>query len=442
MALWGISTQSENWANSYAIPKFLNDEDRNNTPHNCFADDRGWIYRRYQSDDHSGLGTIYTDEVLIPVSGLNTTADQSIKLDGSTITGSASSVTHTGIAPATPVAVFFEDPNQNSNISVAAGGTTKVAPAATAYVHLVYNENVFVSTGTTIGITPFNINNGDAGSVLTGYAVSAVGDVTVFGNTGIPTTSYKGDTAKNLGAGSTTGSTGGVFQVYNLTGLAGADFAGQITNRVAFAFTAPAATALKTANNVFSQVSAAFTSATKVADGGVGVGTTTFFVAESDLTGVVAGVSSVTINTNQGIGKTNAPIASVGSTSFTVGRPGVTTAGFSTIRDQIPVGVGATITFSNLTAATKLKVNMDYGIVGTVTSFYDGTAAIKTFINPGVGTAAGASLPQGIDRQVGGAGTYMSGSFEPNASTGSVDGSGIVGLGTTALLVGFADTTF
>ncbi len=63
MALWGISTQSENWANSYAIPKFLNDEDRNNTPHNCFADDRGWIYRRYQSDDHSGLGTIYTDEV-------------------------------------------------------------------------------------------------------------------------------------------------------------------------------------------------------------------------------------------------------------------------------------------------------------------------------------------------------------------------------------------
>ena len=157
---------------------------------------------------------------------------------------------------------------------------------------------------------------------------------------------------------------------------------------------------------------------------------------------MVAGVSSVTIDTNQGIGKTNAPIASVGSTSFTVGRPGVTTAGFSTIRDQIPVGVGATITFSNLTAATKLKVNMDYGIVGTVTSFYDGTAAIKTFINPGVGTAAGASLPQGIDRQVGGAGTYMSGSFEPNASPGSVDGSGIVGLGTTALLVGFADTTF
>ena len=440
MALWGISTQSENWANSYAIPKFLNDEDRNNTPHNCFADDRGWIYRRYQSDDHSGLGTIYTDEVLIPVAGLNTTADQSIKLDGSTITGSASSVTHTGIAPATPVAVFFEDPNQNSNISVAAGGTTKVAPAATAYVHLVYNENVFVSTGTTIGITPFNINNGDAGSVLTGYAVSAVGDVTVFGNTGIPTTSNPGD--GTLGAGDTTGSTGGEFQVYNLTGLAAASMPAQITNRVSFAFTAPAATALKTANDVFAQVSAAFTSATKVADGGVGVGTTTFFVAESDLTGVVAGVSSVTINTNQGIGKTNAPIASVGSTSFTVGRPGVTTAGFSTIRDQIPVGVGATITFSNLTAATKLKINMDYGIVGTVTSFYDSTAAVKTFINAGVATRPNAALPIGIDRQVGGAGTFMSGSFLENPSTLTVDGSVVVGLGTTALLVGLADTTF
>ena len=433
MALWGISTNSENWANNYAIPKFLIDTDRNNTPWNCFADDRGWIYRRYATTEHSGLGTIYTDEVLVPIAGLNTVPNLSINFDGTTV-AAANATHHTGIAPATPVAVFFEDPNQASNITVSAGGTTKVAPAATAYVHLVYNENVFVSTGTTIGITPFNINNGDEGSVLTGYAVSAVGDINAYTNVGIASTGGPG--------GYASGSAGGIQEVYSLTGLAGADFAGQITNRVSFAFTAPAATALKTANNVFSQVSAAFTSATKVADGGVGVGTTTFFVAESDLTGVVAGVSSVTINTNQGIGKTNAPIASVGSTSFTVGRPGVTTAGFSTIRDQIPVGVGATITFSNLTAATKLKINMDYGIVGTVTSFYDGTAAIKTFINPGVGTAAGASLPQGIDRQVGGAGTYMSGSFEPNASTGSVDGSGIVGLGTTALLVGFADTTF
>jgi len=36
----------------------------------------------------------------------------------------------------------------------------------------------------------------------------------------------------------------------------------------------------------------------------------------------------------------------------------------------------------------------------------------------------------------------MSGSFLENPSTLTVDGSVVVGLGTTALLVGFADTTF
>ena len=84
---------------------------------------------------------------------------------------------------------------------------------------------------------------------------------------------------------------------------------------------------------------------------------------------------------------------------------------------------------------------MDYGIVGTVTSFYESTAAIKTFINAGVATRPNAYI-QGIDRQVGGAGTFMSGSFLMNDSTLTVDGTGVVGLGTTALLVGFADTTF
>ena len=425
MALWGISTNSENWANNYAIPKFLNDTDRNNTPWNCFADDRGWIYRRYATTEQSGLGTIYTDEVLVPVAGLNTVPNLSINFDGTTV-AAANATHHTGIAPATPVAVFFEDPNNASNITVSAGGTTKVAPAATAYVHLVYNENVFVSTGTTIGVTPFNINNGDEGSVLTGYAVSAVGDINVYTNVGIASTGGPG--------GYASGSAGGIQEVYSLTGLAGADFAGQITNRVAFAFTAPAATALKTANDVFSTVNANFPS---------GIGSTIFYLAESDLEGVVAGVTSVSIDGGAGFAKTNAPISAVGSTSFTIGSlTGITTAGFSSIFQQRTVGIGTTIKFSNLTAATKLKINMDYGIVGTVTSFYDATAAIKTFINPGVGTAAGATLPQGIDRQVGGAGTYMSGSFEPNASTGSVDGSGIVGLGTTALLVGLADTTF
>ena len=426
MALWGISTTQETWANSYAIPKFLNDQDRNFTPHNCFADDRGWIYRTYSTTVHSGLGTIYTDAVLVPVAGLNTVAAASTTFTtGIAITfgsADANAMTYTGIAPATPVAVFFEDPNNATPITVAAGGTTGVEPAATVKVNVVYNELVFVSTGATINIQTFDINNENASSHIVGYAETAVGSITVFNNTN--------------------GTAGGENEVYNLTGIDGTDFAGQITNRVSFAFTAPAATALLTANDIFTDTTANHVSATKVADGGVGVGTTTFFVSTSDLTGVTAGVSSVTIDTNQGIGKTNAPIASVGSTSFTVGRPGVTTAGFSTIRDQLTVGVGATIQFSNLTAQTKLKVHMDRGIVGTVTSFYaDDTAAVKTFINAGVATSPGAALPIGIDRQVGGAGTFMSGSFEENYA-GTVDGSAIVGLGTTSVQVSPASTTF
>ena len=85
---------------------------------------------------------------------------------------------------------------------------------------------------------------------------------------------------------------------------------------------------------------------------------------------------------------------------------------------------------------------MDRGIVGTVTSLLaDDTAAIKTFINAGVATSPGAALPIGIDRQVGGAGTFMSGSFEENYA-GTVDGSAIVGLGTTSVQVSPASTTF
>ena len=419
MALWGISTTQETWANSYAIPKFLNDQDRNFTPHNCFADDRGWIYRTYSTTVHSGLGTIYTDAVLVPVAGLNTVAAASTVFGPSGITP-VSEQCYTGIAPATPVAVFFEDPNNATPITVAAGGTVGVEPEATVKVNVVYNELVFVSTGATINIQTFDINNENAGSHIVGYAETAVGSITVFNNTN--------------------GIAGGENEVYNLTGEAGTDFAGQITNRVSFAFTAPST--LLTANDIFTDTTADHVSATKVADGGTGIGTTTFFVATSDLTGVTAGVSSVTIDTNQGIGKTNAPIASVGSTSFTVGRPGVTTAGFSTIRDQLTVGVGATIQFSNLTAQTKLKIHMDRGIVGTVTSFYaDDTAAVKTFINAGVATSPGAALPIGIDRQVGGAGTFMSGSFEENYA-GTVDGSAIVGLGTTSVQVSPASTTF
>jgi hypothetical protein len=417
MALWGISTTQETWANSYAIPKFLNDQDRNFTPHNCFADDRGWIYRTYGTTVHSGLGTIYTDAVLVPVAGLNTVAAASTTFTtGIAITfgsdgADANPMTYTGIAPATPVAVFFEDPNNATPITVAAGGTTGVVPEATVKVNVVYNEQVFVSTGATISIETYDVNDENASTQIVGYAETAVGSITVFTNTN--------------------GTAGGENEVYNLTGEAGTDFAGQITNRVSFAFTAPST--LLTANDIFKTAKTNFAS---------GIGSTIFYFAESDLTGVTAGVSSVTIQTNAGVGKTNAPIVAVGSSSITIGSPGVTTAGFSTIRDQIVTGIGTTASFSNLTAQTKLKVHMDRGIVGTVTSFYaDDTAAVKTFINAGVATSPGAALPIGIDRQVGGAGTFMSGSFEENYA-GTVDGSAIVGLGTTSVQVSPASTTF
>ena len=424
MALWGISTQSENWANSYAIPKFLNDQDSNNTPHNCFADERGWIYRRYASNDHSGLGTIYTDEVLVPVSGLNTSADQSIKWEGSTITGTATSVTYTGIAPALPVAVFFADPRNNSEITVAAGGTIATGPSSTAYVHVCYNENVFVSAGATINIQQFDLYSGSTPQAadIVAYAATAVGEVSAYVNTGIKSTID-------------TGSAGGQIETYNLTGIDGTDFAGQITNRVAFAFTAPAT--LLTNNNVFGEPNIDFASSDGA--GGVGIATTTFFVAAADLTGVVAGVSSASLNNTLGIAFTQAPVVAVGDTFFTIGGP---TGLAITIRDQQGAGIGDTVTFSNLTAQTVLKIQMDRGIVGTVTSFYEGTAAIKTFINSsGIATRPNAAIPIGIDRQVGGAGTFMSGSFAENYA-GTVDGTGIVGLGTTALRVSISGTTF
>ena len=420
MALWGISTTQETWANSYAIPKFLNDQDRNFTPHNCFADDRGWIYRTYSTTVHSGLGTIYTDAVLVPVAGLNTVASASTVFGPSGITP-VSEQCYTGIAPATPVAVFFEDPNNATPITVAAGGTTGVLPAATVKVNVVYNELVFVSTGATINIITSNVTNtagniGDGGAGIVGYAETAVGSITVFNNTN--------------------GTAGGQNEVYNLTGIDGTDFAGQITNRVSFAFTAPAATALLTDNDVFRQPNINFASS----DGGAtGIATTSFFVAAADLVGVVAGVSSASLLNNLGIAFTEAPVVAVGDTFFTIGGP---TGLAITIRDQQGAGIGNTVLFSNNTTQTKLRVDMDRGIVGTVTSFYaDDTAAIKTFINAGVATSPGAALPIGIDRQVGGAGTFMSGSFAENYA-GTVDGSGIVGLGTTTVQVSPASTTF
>ena len=70
-----------------------------------------WLgYRRYHSTEHSGLSTDYYDEVLVPVTGLNTT-------------GQGGDAGSTGLGTAGPVAVFFEDPNKSSRIAIGGGGT-------------------------------------------------------------------------------------------------------------------------------------------------------------------------------------------------------------------------------------------------------------------------------------------------------------------------------
>ena len=366
MALWGISTTQEAADNNYAIPKWFNDSDRSFTPHNCFADERGWLYRRYQSDEQSGLSTVFYDELIAPVAGLNTTGY------------GATDQNMTGLGTATPVAIFFEDPNKNNPISVSAGGTTAVGVDADLNVHLVYNEAVFVGKGTTIKVRTFDVNNENESTRIIGYATSVTN--------GAPIVAFA--------------NTEGVVEYTS--------FNGQICNRVAFALTAP--TTPLEANFDFNVTTAAHAS---------GIGSTTFY--PTSLTGIVAGVSSVTIDTNTGVGHTDAPVLSVGSTGITVG--GATTVGFATLGGQAVVAIGNTLTFSNRVAETKLVIDIEAGVVGTVTSFY-GDAATKVFR----GNSAN------IIRQVGGAGTFMSGSFEPNAG-GTIDGAGVVGLGTTTLQV-------
>ena len=130
MALWGISTTTETAANKYAIPKFQHDVDRNRSPWNTFADCRGWIQRWYKTKENSGISTRYFDEVLVDVTGLNDIN-----------TGISSQFT--GLGTAGPVAVFFEDPNLASPISVGGGGTTGIATNTVGYI----------GTGSTIGTT-------------------------------------------------------------------------------------------------------------------------------------------------------------------------------------------------------------------------------------------------------------------------------------------------
>ena len=337
MALWGISTTSETSGNNYNIPKFFLDTDRNNTPHNCFADVRGWVYRRYGTTEQSGLSTSYYDEVIVPVAGLNTV-------------GSGASTTGLGLA--TPVAVFFEDENRASPISIGAGGTTGITTGSTGYVHLVFNELVYVSAGATVRLRALDANNANETTAIVATAGS-------FAN---------GSTA---------------FNYINDTGIVGnTSFNGQITNRVAFAFTAPSTVLAANVNFLTTTINAT-----------VAIGATNIFVA--DTTGVVAGVSSISVVGPGTI--TTRPIVSVASTFVQIGTA-------STVASVI--GIGTVVTFSTRTNATKLFIDVPRGFIGVITDVSGGAGVTSSFTSD-------------IIRNVGGAGTVFSG----------------VGIGTTTLTV-------
>ena len=343
MALWGISTTTETAANNYNIPKFMHIVDKNITGHNVFADGRGWIHRHYKSSENSGISTRYCDEILVPIAGLNTTGISS---------------NTTGLGTATPVAVFFEDPNKASSISVGGGGTTGIATNTTGYVHLVYNELVYVSAGATVRIRTFDANNANESTAIVGTAASVA--------PGAPVVNYVN------GDGLT------VFTNYN----------GQITNRVAFAFTSPST--VLTAN-------VPFTTSVTTTGQTVAIGGTNIFV--DSVTGVSIG-SSLTV-----AGKlTNVSVVAVGTTFVQIGTA-------STIASTITAGLG--VTFSIRTNATKMFVDMSRGFIGVGTDGATGVGIISSFTSD-------------LIRQVGGAGTYLS---------VKKDGVTAVGLGTTTLTV-------
>jgi hypothetical protein len=339
MALWGISTASETATNNYAIPKFQSETDRNRSPWNTFADVRGWVQRRYKTTVNSGISTRYFDEVLVPVVGLNST---------SAVGGT------TGIGTAGPVAVFFEDPNLASPISVGGGGTNFVAAGTTAYVHVVFNELVFAGAGATVRIRTFDANDANESTAIIGYAAS---------NTGTQY-AWAGSAASH-----------GSPNVYT-------NFNGQITNRVAFGFTAPSSVLTADVNFLTSATSSGQT---------VAIGATVIWV---DSVANVAAGSSLTIT-----GKlTNVPVVSIGDTFVRIGTA-------STIATTITAGIAAT--FSTRTNATKLKIDLSRGFVGVITDGSNGVGVISSFTS---------QFQDVLLRNVGGAGT-----------TGSV------GIGTSTL---------
>jgi len=329
MALWGISTTSETAANNYGIPKHLSENDRNNSPWNCFADVRGWVYRRYGTSEYSGLSSSYYDEVLVPIAGLNST----------TTVGDTGAI---GIGTAGPVAVFFEDPNRSSRISVGGGATSGISTNNTVYAHVVFNELVFAGAGATMRIRTFDANDANESTSIVAYASSA----------GVSTQFAWSSTAALHGSPD-------VFVNYN----------GQITNRVSFAFTSPST--LLTAN-----VNFLTTGITTV----VAIGGTNIFV--DSVSGVSVG-SSLTVS-----GKlTNVPVVSIGDTFVRIGTA-------NTIGTTIVAGTATT--FSTFTRATKLSIDLTRGFIGVITDGSNGVGVISSFSS---------QFGDVILRNVGGAGT-------------------------------------
>jgi hypothetical protein len=336
MALWGISTTSETAANNYAIPKFQSETDRNRSPWNTFADVRGWVQRRYKTKENSGISTRYFDEVLVPIVGLNST-------------GTGIGTQTTGIGTAGPVAVFFEDPNQASPISIGGGATTGILTGTTGYVHVVFNELVFAGAGATVSIRAFDANNANETTRIVGTAVSNAS--TQY--------AWAGPAANH-----------GSPNVY-------IGFNGQVTNRVAFAFTAPST--VLTANVNF------LTTATS-ANQTVAIGGTVIWV--DSISNVAVG-SSLSIT-----GKlTNVPVVSIGDTFVRIGTA-------STIGSTILTGIAAT--FSTRTSATKLSIDISRGFVGVITDGSNGVGVISSFTSQfgdvllrnvaGAGTTSGVGI--------------------------------------------------
>lgn len=329
MSLWGISTASETAANNYAIPKFQLETDRNTSPWNTFADVRGWIQRRYKTRENSGISTRYFDEVLVPVTGINST-----NVGGST-----------GIGTAGPVAVFFEDPNQASPISIGGGATTGISTGATGYVHVVFNELVFAGAGATVSIRAFDANNANETTRIVGTAVS---------NTGTQY-AWAGEAASH--------GSPNVYTGYN----------GQVTNRVAFSFTAPST--VLTANVNF---------LTTTINSTVAAGSTIIYVAS--LTGVSAG-SSITV----GSAITTRSVVAVGDTFVTIGTA-------STVPSVI--GITTAVTFSTRTNATKLSIDLSKGFIGVITDGSNGVGVISSFTsqfgNVLIRNVAGAGTTSGV----------------------------------------------